>query len=204
MPGLKLAWPEGDFYGFDKIYDASALDYAGPAYGWWTIPDQFTLGRLVERELQHPGRAPLFVVYPTIMSHLPFAPVPPVLTDWSRATDPAAYADRILGPARSLGDWKEARRSYRAAMVYNLAVVEGFLAEKAPTDSLVVVLGDHQPPGVVSGSEASWLVPVHVFSRDGKRIAGFLEAGFGDGLVPSGGSLGDFAALHRKFAAALK
>jgi hypothetical protein len=204
MPGLKLAWPEGDFYGFDKIYDASALDYAGPAYGWWTIPDQFSLGRLVERELQRPGRAPLFVVYPTIMSHLPFAPVPPVVTDWSRATDPAAYGKGAGAAGETLGNWKEARRSYRAAMVYNLAIVESFLAEMAPKDALVVAIGDHQPPGIVSGSKASWLVPVHIFSREERHIAGFLEAGFGDGLLPSGGSLGDFAALHRKFAAALK
>jgi hypothetical protein len=203
MPGLKLAWPEGRFYGFDAIYDAATLDYGGPAFGWWMIPDQFTLGWLDERELRLPGRKPLFVVCPTIMSHMPFSPVPAYLPDWTKALDPAAYAQAGGLPA-ALGNWTEAYKSYRSAMIYNLDVIEGFIAEKAPPSALVVALGDHQPPGLVSGAGASWLVPVHVFSRDESRIAAFREAGLKDGLVPSGADLGDFAALHHKFAAALK
>lgn len=204
MPGLKLAWPEGEFYGFDKIYDAAELDYVGPPFGWWEIPDQFTLGRLVEREMRAAGRKPLFVVYPTIMSHMPFTPVPPYLADWTQAIEPAAYARAADEPSALPGDWAAARGAYRRAVLYNLAMIEGFLAQRAPGNALVVVLGDHQPPGLVSGAGASWLVPVHVFSRDAARIAGFREAGFKDGFVPSGNSLGDFAVLHRRFADALK
>lgn len=204
MPGLKLAWPEGKFYSFDKIYDAAGLDYAGPPFGWWEIPDQFTLGRLDERELRATDRKPLFVVYPTIMSHMPFAPVPPYLADWARAIEPEAYARAPDNSREALGDWNAARAAYREAMLYNLATIEGFLAERAPENALVVVLGDHQPPGLVSGAGASRLVPVHVFSRDAARIAGFREAGLKDGFVPSGNALGDFAALHRRFADALK
>ena len=203
MPGLKLAWPEGKFYGFDEIYDAAALGYTGPSFGWWTIPDQFALGRLVERELRVPGRKPLFVVYPTIMSHMPFTPVPPYLADWALALDPAAYSRTDNGgPGAPGGD--KARDSYRKAILYDLALVEGFLSERAPENALVVVLGDHQPPGIVAGAGASWLVPVHVFSRDAARIAAFRAAGMTDGVIPSGPSLGDFAALHGRFAAALK
>ena len=204
MPGLKLAWPEGKFYGFDEIYDAAALNYTGPPFGWWTIPDQFTLGRLAERELSVPGRKPLFVVYPTIMSHMPFTPVPPYLADWSQALNPTAYA-RANGGSSAAGPGEAtARDSYRKAILYDLTLIEGFLSRRAPGNALVVALGDHQPPGVVSGAGVSWLVPVHVFSRDPKRIAAFRAAGFTAGLVPSGVSLGDFAALHRRFAGALK
>ncbi len=204
MPGLKLAWPEGQFYGFDKVYDASALGYAGPAFGWWTIPDQFTLGRFAEREIRRPDRKPLFMVFPTVMSHMPFGPVPPYLPDWSRADDPTAYAQAAHGPQDTLGEWKAARGAYRRAVLYDIALVEGFLTEKAPKSALVVALGDHQPPGIVSGANATWLVPVHIFSRDESRIAAFRKLGFRDGFVPSGGTLGDFALLHRKFAEALK
>ena len=49
MPGLRSAWPEGAFYGFDTIYDALALDYRGPDFGWWRIPDQFSLARTAEQ-----------------------------------------------------------------------------------------------------------------------------------------------------------
>ena len=203
MPGLKLAWPEGQFYGFDEIYDAAALNYTGPPFGWWAIPDQFTLGRLAERELSAPGRKPLFIVYPTIMSHMPFTPVPPYLPDWSQALNPAAYA-RASSRSSGASGGATARDSYRKAILYDLTLVEGFLSERAPGNALVIVLGDHQPPGLVSGAGASWLVPVHVFSRDSKRIAAFRAAGLTAGFVPSGASLGDFAVLHRRFAAALK
>jgi len=204
MPGLKLAWPEGDFYGFDKIYDASALDYHGHPFGWWSIPDQFTLGRLLEKEVGVPDRKPLFVVFPTVMSHMPFAPVPPYLQEWGRAAEAGAYGDTpTQQKAGAIGDWNAVRGSYRAAMLYNLQMVEGFLADRAPSDALIVVLGDHQPPGVVSGPDASWLVPVHVFSRDAKQIDRFRTMGFRVGLTPKGATLGDFAALHRKFAEGL-
>ncbi len=47
MPGLKYeGWPEAAYYGFDAVLDARALDYHGPDFGWWRIPDQFTLARL--------------------------------------------------------------------------------------------------------------------------------------------------------------
>ena len=47
MPGLKYeGWPEATFYGFDAVLDARALDYRGPDFGWWRIPDQFTQARL--------------------------------------------------------------------------------------------------------------------------------------------------------------
>ena len=48
MPGLKQAWPEGEYFRFDTIYGEAALDYRGPAFGWWRIPDQFALARFDE------------------------------------------------------------------------------------------------------------------------------------------------------------
>jgi len=204
MPGLKLAWPEGAFYGFDRIYDAAGLDYEGKPFGWWTIPDQFTVARMLGKETRTVGRKPLFVVFPTVMSHMPFAPVPPYLSDWARAADPAAYGEAAARPNGMLGDWKAARGAYRTAMLYDIDMLEGFLTKRAPAKALVLALGDHQPPGVVSGPGADWLVPVHIFSRDKSRIIPFEAAGFRDGLTPKGATLGDFEALHRKFAAGLR
>jgi len=39
MPGLRQRWPEGGFYAFDDIYGAARLDYGGPEFGWFAIPD---------------------------------------------------------------------------------------------------------------------------------------------------------------------
>ena len=58
MPGLRYTWSDGTFYGFEAVLDAQALDYQGPDFGWWRIPDQFTLARLDDRELGGRGEAP--------------------------------------------------------------------------------------------------------------------------------------------------
>src|SRR5690606_18133107 len=50
FPGLRGAWPEGEFYGFDEIVGAPELDYRGPAFGWWRVPDQYVLAKLDARE----------------------------------------------------------------------------------------------------------------------------------------------------------
>ena len=46
MPGLHESWPEGAFYGFNEIYDEDRLDYRGPPFGWWSVPDQFVIARM--------------------------------------------------------------------------------------------------------------------------------------------------------------
>ena len=38
MPGVRAAWPEGAFYGFDEIYDVARLDYQGRHSAGGTLP----------------------------------------------------------------------------------------------------------------------------------------------------------------------
>jgi phosphatidylglycerophosphate synthase len=58
MPGLKYeGWPEAAYYGFDAVLDARTLDYRGPEFGWWRIPDQYTLARLDATEFANANRA---------------------------------------------------------------------------------------------------------------------------------------------------
>ena len=51
----------------------------------------------------------------------------------------------------------------------------------------MILIGDHQPPAVVSGEGASWDVPVHVIVNraNHRAVLDRLRArGFRDGLVP--------------------
>jgi hypothetical protein len=58
MPGLKYeGWPEAAYYGFDAVLDARTLDYRGPDFGWWRIPDQYTLAWLDATEFANANRA---------------------------------------------------------------------------------------------------------------------------------------------------
>src|SRR5439155_11535404 len=91
MPGLRQRWPEGAFYRFDDIYSAERLAYHGPQFGWWSIPDQFSLARLDELELARQPRAPVFAFFPTISTHTPFSPTPPYQPDWRRMLSDHPY-----------------------------------------------------------------------------------------------------------------
>jgi hypothetical protein len=191
MPGLRYAWPEGQFYGFTETYSAERLDYRGPAYGWWVIPDQYSLYRIHRTELDPVHRPPLFLFFPTINSHAPFAPLPPYQPDWSDFDAPAResavsgsveLSERLDGAALA--------PAYLQSILYNLAVLGGYLRQYAPANALFLVLGDHQPPAVVGGREIPWQVPVHVFSRDPAVLEPFMAAGFRPGMVPGPTALG--------------
>jgi len=75
-------------------------------------------------------------------------------------------------------------------------LLAGFLRKTAFQKPVIIVLGDHQPPALVSGRGASWLVPVHVFARDEATIEPFFQAGFARGFEPTGLTLGRLNGLH--------
>ncbi|MFO1351518.1 MAG: sulfatase-like hydrolase/transferase [Gammaproteobacteria bacterium] len=196
MPGLKQAWPEGDFYGFDDIVPAARIDYRGPAFGWWAIPDQYTLDWLYRNAIAKPDRQPLFVFYPTVMSHAPFSPTPPYQPDWSRLTTSDPFPAEQVSQVFARSGWRDPSASYIGTIHYNLAVLAGFLRERLHDNALIVVLGDHQPPAIVSGVGASHAVPVHVLSRDPALLDVFLRAGFKAGVLPQRPAVGGIEELY--------
>jgi hypothetical protein len=52
----------------------------------------------------------------------------------------------------------------------------------------MVLIGDHQPPAMVSGEGATWDVPVHVVTNRVQVVDRLLQRGFREGLRPSGPS----------------
>jgi len=188
MPGLKMDWPEGVFYGFDRIYDDASLDYRGPAFGWWRIPDQYSLAKLDQLELANaPGaRQPLFIFFPTITTHTPFRPTPPYQTDWPRMLGDRPFDDEPLQQSLSqLPEWTNLAPSYQDAVSYTLHTLAGYLRVQARDDLIVIVVGDHQPPAVVSGPDAPWDVPVHVISSNPALLDTLAGCGFVSGLIPA-------------------
>ena len=51
-------------------------------------------------------------------------------------------------------------------------------------DGLVIILGDHQPPGFASGAAQPWTVPIHMLSRDPDLLRPFLARGYAAGVMP--------------------
>ncbi len=190
MPGLKHAWPEGSFYGFSEIYGAQRVNYHGPEFGWFAVPDQFSLARLDQTEVNQPRHPPLFVFFPTLSTHTPFSPAPPYQPDWPRVLTDHAYDQADVDRAFDQEiDWLNLGPRYADAVEYAYTVLAGYLRLHADHDFVMILLGDHQPPALVSGPGAPWDVPVHVIasqSSDRERVLDRLRArGFRTGLTPA-------------------
>ena len=191
MPGLKQSWPEGAFYGFDKIYDMNALDYRGPQFGWWRIPDQFSLAALDAREIQARPRKPLLVFFPTINTHMPFRPTPPLQSDWPRvlSANPFDAAD-VQRSITETPQWTNMGASYADSVRYAFDVLSSYLRHRPDEHFVLIVLGDHQPAANVSGEGASWDVPVHIVSDHPDLVARLRNDGFQIGTTPPSQAIG--------------
>jgi hypothetical protein len=201
MPGLRYAWPEGDFYGFQHILGESILDYRGPEFGWWRIPDQYAIARLDQLEISVAQRPPLFVFYPTISSHTPFRPTPPYQADWDRMLTQQPFEAGTLEVSLTRPpDWTDLGPAYTDALNYAFTWLAGYLEKHADSDLVIIVLGDHQPPASVSGASAPWEVPVHVITQRTDILESLQSAGLQPGLEPGRPTLGP---MHELSAALL-
>jgi hypothetical protein len=194
MPGLKSPWPEGAFYGFDRLADDAGIGYLGPDFGYWRIPDQAAMALLQAQELDSTrARAPRFAVFATTSTHAPFHPVAPFVNDWASLTRVDAYAGVATAPVS--GSLVQTIPQYLEGMRYQHAWMADHLRRHAPRPMVMIVIGDHQPPALVSGRGASWEVPVHVVSDDPALLQRLLGSGFVPGLTPPRTSMGSMPAL---------
>jgi hypothetical protein len=186
MPGLWQAWPEGSFYNFDDIYGGERLTYRGPEFGWFDIPDEFALAKFDSLEAGTPPRPPLFMFFPTISTHTPFRPTPPYQPDWARVVTDQPFDNADLDRAfDQQADWLNLGPSYVDAMRYTYATLSGYLRKIAGRDVVIILLGDHQPPALVSGEGAPWDVPVHVITGRRDVLDQLVAKGFRRGLTPA-------------------
>jgi hypothetical protein len=186
-PGIKAPSAKATAaWGFDREIFASELDYRGPSFGWFAIPDQFTLDRAATIRSALGPTPPVFTQLILVSSHIPFAPVPPYLADWddsgSFASVPAAAMEDVLRQP----DWSRLAPAYLNSLRYDFAVLRGWLTGRIRGDGLVILLGDHQPPAIVGGQpQPPWTVPIHVLSRDPELVAPFVAEGYVPGLFPT-------------------
>jgi hypothetical protein len=196
---LTWDWPEKSFYRFDRFLDARDLAYKGPKLGYWSLPDQFALARFNQLYPVGPQSPKRFTFFPSITSHMPFHPVPPYLPDWDKIlTDRPFDGTQMAAVNAQKEDWFNMRPAYTGMIDYNYQWLAGYLKQPRARDALFIVLGDHQPAGVVTGDGATWDVPVHVISANPELLQRFTARGFRPGLEPAEpriGKLFDFTRL---------
>lgn len=192
VPANQQDWPEGvRFYGYDALYDARTLGYAGPRFGYATVPDQFTLKAFHDRELASTLHRPVMAEIDLVSSHLPWTPLPRPL-DWNHLGDGSAYtqvrAQALAGG--SVGSGRPGvKRAYGNSIAYSLGSLVSFVQESHDDNLVLVVLGDHQPASVVSGRGASHDVPVTIIAHDPAVTARVGELwGWPQGVGPRAGA----------------
>lgn len=184
MPGMRNAWPEGAFYGFEALYGTWDIDYRGPGFGWWYIPDQFTLASVAGFGARGQTGSPQFTFFPTINTHIPFVPLPPYQPDWRKLLTDEPFDPQIAAVAQAgTPEWDALGEPYAESFVYTFDYLAGYLRERAVADELLILIGDHQPAASVTGPGARWDVPVHIVTRRADVAAALVEAGFIDGVA---------------------
>jgi hypothetical protein len=110
--------------------------------------------------------------------------VPPFLADWSDAGAFAGVGDTAWAAIRRPPDWEHLQLPYLASVAYDLQVLGEFLATRVSPGALVIILGDHQPPAIISGEGQPWTVPIHVLSQDPDLLRPFAAEGYTPGAFP--------------------
>lgn len=208
MPAITRAWPEGRLFRYDRIYNSDDLGYQGPPFNWVTMPDQYTWQRFQELRQQAPR--PVFAELALISSHAPWVPILPVLDDWETIGNGEVFQQWEGNGEAPVSLWRNpdrVRQHFAKAVAYALETAGGFASRYVQDNTLLILLGDHQPAPLITGENASRDVVVHVISADPALVEPFLSGelpGFRRGTTPHLGQQGALMSrlrpfLHRHF-----
>jgi len=187
VPSDEQDWPEAtSFYHYDKTYDARNVGYAGPKFGYASMPDQYTLAALRRLELAPRDRAPVMAEIDLVSSHTPWAPLPR-LVDWNAVGDGSVFAPMPAQGASAAQVWPDpdrVRAAYGQSIEYSLASLISFVQTYGDDNLVLILLGDHQPATIVSGSSSGRDVPITVIARDPAVLDRISGWGWQEGLRP--------------------
>jgi hypothetical protein len=187
VPMVDRSWgAASSFYHYDKVYDLNNLGYRGPAFGLPPMPDQYAFLALQRQELAKPHRKPLFAEIDTTSSHAPWTVIPRLIP-WSQVGDGYIYyrlPAEETSKASIFGDTHRARVEYANSIEYSLKTLFSFVRNYGNRNTVLIVLGDHQPHTFVTGLGASHDVPVSVIAHDPKVMRQIAGWGWQNGLKP--------------------
>lgn len=186
VPANTHDWPQGAFYDYARVYDSRDLGYGGPRFGYATMPDQYTLEAFGRRELTGSARPPVFAEIDLISSHAPWAPLPRMVP-WQEVGDGSVFAEMPEQGRSRASTWRDAstvRAAYGESIEYALTALYSWVRRTADDDTVLVVLGDHQPATIVSGRDPGRDVPVSVVARDPAVLRALDGWGWQAGLHP--------------------
>ena len=186
-PSNDRPWPQGKaFYHWDTIYNRYQVGYRGPTFTYASMPDQYIFSALQRLQLGKTNRAPLFAEIDTVSSHMPWNRIP-YLIPWNQVGNGSIY-NRIPmehNVGNFWGDPPRVQAAYGRSIVYSLNTLTSYVQHYAKKNLVMIVLGDHQPLPIVSGTNSNHDVPISIISHDPKVLEQIKGWGWNPGLKPS-------------------
>jgi hypothetical protein len=180
VPATHGSWSDGhSFYHYEMTWDRENLGYHGPGFGFSPMPDQYALRALQKLELAKPHRPPVFSEIDLTSSHTPWTRIPP-LTSWNRLGNGSIFR-RLPIDRTGLTDTQQ---GYARSTQYALRALYSFVGHYGNKNTVLIVLGDHQPSRVVEDPPGHD-VPITIVAHDPKVIARLSAWGWTYGMLPS-------------------
>lgn len=186
LPAISMAWPEGDYYGYDHIYNAHNFGYEGLPFNWVTMPDQYVWSALQARELDSDDRPPLMAELALISSHAPWTPIAQRVP-WDQVGDGRIFNEQAQAGPTPEEVWSgvdRIRDHYRQSIEYMLDTLVSYLQEYGNDNMVLLVLGDHEAAPMVTGDPEARDVPVHLIARDPAVVEAIAHWQWQAGLMP--------------------
>jgi len=178
VPATHGSWPDGhSFYHYARILDRDNLGYRGPKFGFSPMPDQYALQALQKRELRKQHRRPIFSEIDLTSSHEPWTRIPPLIS-WRRIGNGSLFK-RLPIDGAGLTDTQE---GYAESIKYALRALYSFVDHYGNKNTVLIVLGDHQPSRVLQ--QADHVVPTTIIAHDPKVIRRLAGWGWTPGMLP--------------------
>jgi hypothetical protein len=197
VPSDDRFWAPGKtFYHFDQLYNRKTVGYHGPRYAFASMPDQYVMSALQRLELSKRHRRPVFAEVDLVSSHEPWTRIPRMVP-WNQVGNGSIFNKNTVDAGvgglhvNGLSSYVDingspaVRAAYGKSVQYTMNTLISYAQHYGNKNTVLIVLGDHQPWTVVSGAEPSHEVPISIIARDPavlKRISGW---GWTDGLKPS-------------------
>jgi hypothetical protein len=180
---------------FDSYLLEKDFGYRGPFITFGRMPDQFMLYRTAlqgagfssghEAGVEAGIKVPLFGWYLLSNSHVPFEAQPEYVDDWDSLGDGSIFHDGHVRYFRNNWLWGgEFPEGYLFSIEYELRIIREFMDRYLDPESLVIILGDHQPRIPIAEPESSYSVPVHVLSGNAFLLEPLIDRGFQPRIVP--------------------
>jgi hypothetical protein len=143
------------------------------------MPDEYTLLGLQRLELANAQRPPIFSEIDLTSSHTPWTRIPPFIP-WNEVGDGSIF-NRLPIDRSGLTDTQQ---GYSTSTKYALRALFSFVEHYGNKNTVLIVLGDHQPSRVDSGNPGHD-VPISIIAHDPAVLQQIAGWNWVDGMRPT-------------------